>query len=63
MSLDFDGPEGGASVHEAGEWVVHTLTYQPWHPAVLASVALFLAVLGGFGYIVFRKPAHPPAHH
>ena len=63
MSLAFDGPDGGASVHEAGEWVVHTLTYQPWHPAILASVALFLGVLAGVGYVVFRKPAHPPMHH
>ncbi len=55
-SLAFDGPDGGASVHEAGEWIVHTLTYRPFHPAVVGAGALFLAVLGGFGWLVFRKP-------
>ncbi|MDP2315057.1 MAG: hypothetical protein Q8P41_19310 [Pseudomonadota bacterium] len=55
-SLAFEGPDGGASVHEIGEWIVHTLTYRPWHPAVIGAGAMFLAVLGGFGWLVFRKP-------
>lgn len=56
MSLSFSGPNGGASVHEAGEWIVHVLTYDPFHPAVLGAGALFCAVLGGFGWLVFRTP-------
>ncbi|MDP2308166.1 MAG: hypothetical protein Q8P18_19255 [Pseudomonadota bacterium] len=60
-SFTFDGPDGGASIHEVGEWVVHTLSYRPWHPAVIAAGALFLAVLGAFGWLIFggarRKPS------
>ncbi|MES2644970.1 MAG: hypothetical protein V4850_36120 [Myxococcota bacterium] len=55
-SFTFEGPDGGASIHEMGEWIVHTLTYQPFHPAVLGAGALFVGVLGGFGWLVFRKP-------
>jgi hypothetical protein len=61
-SLTFSGPEGGADVHDAGEWIVHTLTYNPFHPAVLGAGVLFLAVLGGIGFVVFRggkKPETP----
>lgn len=60
MSLTFSGPNGGASVHEAGEWIVHTITYDPFHPAVLGAGALFAAILGGFGWLVFRRPAQEP---
>jgi hypothetical protein len=58
MGLEFSGPEGGASVHEVGEWIVHTLTYNPFHPAVLGSGLLFLAVFGGFGWVLLRRPQH-----
>jgi hypothetical protein len=58
-SLTFSGPDAGASVHDAGEWIVHTLTYQPWHPAVLGAGALFLAVLGGIATVVFKKAPRP----
>ncbi len=61
MSLSFSGPDGGASVHEAGEWIVHTLTYDPFHPAVLGAGLVFAAVLGGFGWLMFRKPKQADA--
>lgn len=60
MSLTFSGPEGGASVHEAGEWILHVLTYDPFHPAVLGSGLFFVAMLGGIGWLMFRKPSEPP---
>ncbi len=55
QSLEFDGVEGGASVHEAGEWVVHTLTYRPFHPVVVGAALGVLVVLGGIATLVFRK--------
>lgn len=55
-SFTFGGPDGGASIHALGEWIAHTLNYRPWHPAVVASVALFLAVLGGFAWLVLGGP-------
>ena len=58
--LEFSGPEGGASVHETGEWIVHVLTYDPTHPAVLASGLFVVAMLGGIGWLVFRRPSTPP---
>ena len=60
-SLSFDGPDGGASVHDMGEWLVHMLTYEPFHPAIVGSGVLFCGILAGFGWLVFRKPGQTDA--
>lgn len=61
LSLVYDGPDNGAPVHELGEVVVHTLTYDPFHPAVLLCVGASIALLGGLGYLAFRPRKAPPA--
>jgi len=50
-----------APVHAFGAMVAHTLTYNPTHPAVLAAGALFMAILGGFGWLVLKKAPAPQA--
>lgn len=50
-----------APSHAFGAMVAHTLTYNPTHPAVLAAGALFMAILGGFGWLVLKKAPAPQA--
>lgn len=54
-------PEGdGLPAWAMGEVVVHTLTYRPFHPAVLAAAVTVLGVLGLIGRLIFRRPPPPP---
>ena len=42
-----------------GAMVAHTLSYNPTHPAILAAGALFMAILGGFAWLVLKKAPTP----
>lgn len=55
--LVYEGPDNGKSPATAGQRIVHTLTYRPFHPAVLVCVGLSLLVMGGLAVLVFR-PRH-----
>lgn len=52
--LAFEGPDNGRPQHAAGALVQHTLTYRPFHPAVVACVGGALLVMGGLLAVVFR---------
>lgn len=57
--LTFAGPDNGKPPYGPGEWVVHTLTYRPFHPAVLLCVGIALLFVGGLGFLVFRGGKKP----
>lgn len=61
--LEFSGPEGGAAVYEVGERISHLFTYDPFHPAILATALFGLAIFGGTAWLVFGRSKPPPAPH
>jgi hypothetical protein len=64
QELTFDGPDGGKPQHTFGEWVVHTVTYNPFHPAVVGCTGLtclFITGLGGAAF--FLRPKHTPGNY
>jgi hypothetical protein len=40
---------------ELGAVIAHTLTYNPTHPVVLFAGLLMMTVMGGLGFLVFKK--------
>lgn len=63
LGLAYAGPDNGVPKHEIGAVIVHTLTYDPFHPGVLLCVGASLAFLGGLGYLAFRPRKHAHDHH
>lgn len=63
--LAYEGPDGGAPKHDAGAVVVHTLTYDPFHPGVLLCGGSAIAVMGGLLWIALRpkKKVEEPHHY
>ena len=53
--LTFEGPDNGLAAHAMGDIVFHELNY---NPLVMGAAGLMvLGVLGGLGFLMFRKPA------
>lgn len=63
IGLSYEGPEGGRPKHDAGAVLVHTLTYDPFHPGVLCCAGAGLAFVGGLAVLIFRRKAPPPDLH
>jgi hypothetical protein len=52
--LAYDGPDAGMARYDVGTMVFHTLTYNPFHPGVLACGGVSVLVLGGLAALIFR---------
>ena len=61
--LEFSGPEGGAAVYEVGDRISHILTYDPFHPAILATGLFGLAIFGGTAWLIFGRKKPPVVHY
>lgn len=59
--LSYEGPDNGKVPVDAGAWIAHTMTYRPFHPAVVVCVGLSLMLMAGLAVLVFRK--RPQPHH
>lgn len=55
-SLRFLAADGDQPAHTTGERVLHTLTYNPLHPGVIAAALAVLGLLYGVFKLVFGKP-------
>jgi hypothetical protein len=58
--MAFTGPDKGAPSHGFGAKLAHTLTYNPFHPAVLASGLVCLGIFGVLVRLIFRKREDNP---
>jgi hypothetical protein len=54
--LKYAGPDNGLVKADMGATIVHTLTYDPFNPGVLCCGGATLAMLGGIGAMMMRKP-------
>jgi hypothetical protein len=54
--LKFLASDGGKPVHSTGERVIHTLTYNPLHPAVIGVAVVVAGLLYGLFKMVFHGP-------
>lgn len=62
--LAYEGPDGGVPQHDVGATVVHTLTYDPFHPGVLLCGGAAIATMGGLLWIALRpKKKVEEQHH
>lgn len=61
--MTFTGPDKGAPVHTFGEKLAHTISYNPFHPAILATALVCLGIFGVLLRLIFHKrDPHPPSY-
>lgn len=59
QGLRYEGPDNGLAQFAFGETLIHTVSYNPI-PAGLCCLAGLAPILGGIGFLVFRKKPQRP---